>query len=82
MVFPAQTTAAYPYKVYWQVVNTGEDTSHRRALRGGFEEGVVQGARLEKRESALYSGSHRMECLIVKEGYCVARSGLFVVNIL
>lgn len=73
---------AYPYQVYWQVVNTGQDAIRRRGLRGGFEEGVVQGGRLEKRESTLYSGTHSMECLIVKDGYCVARSGPFIVNIL
>ncbi|MBP2840569.1 nucleotidyltransferase [Pseudomonas sp. PNP] len=82
LVFHAQTSVVYPYKVYWQVVNTGEDASRRRALRGGFDEGVVQAGRLEKRESTLYSGSHSMECLIVKDGYCVARSGPFIVNIL
>lgn len=82
LVFHAHTSVAYPYQVYWQVVNTGQDAIRRRGLRGGFEEGVVQGGRLEKRESTLYSGTHSMECLIVKDGYCVARSGPFIVNIL
>lgn len=43
---------------------------------------MIQEGFLEKRESALYVGAHSMECFIVKDGYCVARSGLFVVNIL
>jgi hypothetical protein len=82
LVFHAQTNIQYPYKVYWQVVNTGLDARKLRGLRGGFEEGVVQAGRLEKRESTLYAGSHSMECFIVKEGYCVARSGPFIVNIM
>lgn len=82
LVFHAQTSVEYPYKVYWQVVNTGLDASRQRGLRGGFEEGIVQSGRLEKRESTLYAGSHSMECFIVKDGYCVARSGPFIVNVL
>ncbi|RKS24520.1 hypothetical protein BJ917_1993 [Pseudomonas sp. WPR_5_2] len=82
LVFHAQTDIQYPYKVYWQVVNTGLDARKVRGLRGGFEEGVVQAGRLEKRESTLYGGSHSMECFIVKDGYCVARSGPFIVNIM
>lgn len=82
LVFHAKTSVPFPYKVYWQIVNTGLDASQQRGLRGGFEEGIVQAGRLEKRESTLYTGSHSMECFIVKDGYCVARSGPFIVNIL
>ncbi|WP_412072410.1 nucleotide-binding domain-containing protein [Pseudomonas fluorescens] len=64
------------------VLNTGLDASRQRGLRGGFEEGIVQGGRLERRESTLYAGSHSTECFIVKEGYCLARSGPFIVNVL
>lgn len=80
LVFHAQTSVPYPCKVFWKVVNTGIDAGRQRGLRGGFEEGVVQAGRLEKRERTLYAGSHDMECLIVKDGYCVARSGPFIVK--
>lgn len=82
LVFHAQTNVQLPYKVYWQVVNTGLDAKHQRCLRGGFEEGIVQAGSLEKKESTLYAGSHSMECFIVKDGYCVARSGPFIVNVM
>ena len=34
-----------------------------------------------RQESTSYSGTHTIECFIVKNGYLVARSGAFVVNI-
>ena len=81
LTFDAQTDIAMPYKVFWQVVNTGNDARNAKGLRGGFDEGVVQSGRLTRSESTLYAGSHSIECLIVKDGYCVARSGPFVINI-
>jgi len=36
---------------------------------------------LERRESTLYKGMHWIECFIIKNGKCVARSSEFVVNI-
>ncbi|NUA25985.1 nucleotidyltransferase [Cupriavidus basilensis] len=82
LLFAAQTDIQYPYKVFWQIVNTGLDARKVRGLRGGFEEGIVQAGLLQRRESTLYSGSHSIECFIVKDGYCVARSGPFIVNVL
>lgn len=79
--FEAHTTVQPPYKVYWQVVNTGEDARKAKGLRGGFEEGTVQPGQLQHEENAVYVGSHSIECFIVKSGYCVARSGSFIVNI-
>ena len=32
-------------------------------------------------EKSLYTGKHWIECFIVKDGICVARSGRFYVNI-
>ena len=80
--FVAQTTTvARPFKVFWQVVNTGSAATAARDLRGGFEEPSVEAGTLTKRETASYTGSHSIECFIVKDGYCAARSGPFVVNI-
>lgn len=81
LTFEATANVPEPYKVFWQVVNAGDEARQAKGLRGGFDEGFVQAGRLTRRESTLYSGSHSIECLIVKDGYCVARSGPFVVNI-
>lgn len=79
--FEARTNVIHPYKVYWQVVNTGYEANLARDLRGEFSEGLVERGRLERVENTKYSGVHCVECFIIKEGKCVARSGEFVVNI-
>ena len=81
LTFSAQTDVAPPYKVYWQVVNTGSDARAARNLRGRFEEVTVEQGKLTKTESSRYWGVHSIECFIVKGGYCVAWSGPFLVNI-
>ena len=79
--FEAQTNVPKPYNVYWQVVNTGDEARRAKGLRGGFDEGVIENGRQVKNETTLYKGTHWIECFIVKNGICGARSGEFVVNI-
>ena len=79
--FEAETNVPKPYKVYWQVVNTGREAANANGLRGGFDEGIVSVGKLTRDESTSYSGTHSIECFIVKNGYCVARSGMFVLRV-
>lgn len=79
--FEADTNVPKPYKVYWQVVNTGREAESARGLRGGFDEGVITAGKLTRKESTLYTGKHSIECFIVKNGLLAARSGQFIVNI-
>ena len=79
--FEADTNVPKPYKVYWQVVNTGREAAGAQGLRGGFDEGVISAGKLTRKESTLYTGKHSIECFIVKNGLLAARSGQFVVNI-
>jgi len=81
LLFEASTNVPGPYKVYWQVVNTGREAEAAQGLRGGFNEGIVMSGNLTKEESTLYTGKHSIECFIVKNGLLVARSGQFIVNI-
>lgn len=81
LTFNARTTIAKPYKVFWQVVNTGNEALRARDLRGKFDEDTVQSGNITRSETAKYKGAHSIECFIVKDGYCVAKSGPFVVNI-
>lgn len=71
-----EVDAPKPYKVFWQVVNTGRHAAEKSGLRGEiFEGGSVQW------ESSLYTGKHWIECFIVNgENVCIARSGRFYVN--
>ena len=79
--FEAQTNVLMPYEVYWQIVNTGEEASKANGLRGGFYKGNAGRDEHTGKEETLYSGKHWIECFIVKNGICQARSGEFVVNI-
>ncbi|AHX13370.1 hypothetical protein CH75_09225 [Dyella jiangningensis] len=81
LVFTAGTNVPPPYEVYWQIINTGVEAIRARDLRGRFENAKASHGHLVRRETAVYRGIHSVECFIVKQGYCVARSGLFVVNI-
>lgn len=79
--FEADTNVQWPYDVYWQVVNTGTEALNARGLRGTFERAHVERGLLRRNESTLYRGTHSIECFIVKNNYCVAQSGPFIVNI-
>lgn len=74
--FDASTNVPKPFAVYWQVVNTGYEATRVNGLRGSIFLGE-----LVQKETTLYQGMHWIECFIVKDGKCVARSGEFVVNI-
>ena len=80
--FVAETTVPKPFDVYWQVVNTGEDATRVGGLRGGIFHSQTAGkGGLNQKEYSSYKGLHWVECFIVKEGICVARSYEFFVNI-
>jgi hypothetical protein len=68
-----------PYKVYWQVVNTGDEAYRAGQLRGDFYDSSSSGR--NRTESTMYKGTHWVEGFVVKGNICVARTGEFVVNI-
>ncbi|MGE4489957.1 MAG: nucleotidyltransferase [Kiritimatiellales bacterium] len=82
--FTAKTDISHPDAVLWQVVNTGTEAEKANCLRGDFynNEGIdaVSGGYIRK-EPTSYTGSHWVECFIIKDGICRARSGEFLVNI-
>lgn len=79
--FEAETSVPRPYRVYWQVVNTGAEAVAANGLRGSFLHDDATRGGLSHSESTLYSGKHTIECFIVKNGRLAARSGQFVVRI-
>lgn len=79
--FVAQTDVQKPYRIYWQIVNTGTDATRAGQLRGQFEERFLERGGLTKEESTLYAGIHSIQCFIIKNGYLVAQSEPFIVNI-
>ena len=82
LLFSANTDVPKPFNVYWQVVNTGQQAKQVDQLRGEIFPSKTAGAGgLTRNESTKYEGMHWIECFIVKNGVCLARSGEFVVNI-
>lgn len=82
LLFEANTDVPEPFQVHWQVVNTGEEARRENDLRGEMMCSEVAGTGgLSHEESTSYSGMHWIECFIVRNGTCEARSGEFVVNI-
>lgn len=84
--FVAKTNAKGSYKVFWQVVNTGEHALRESGLRGDYIsarllKGGLSSNPLVSWERTSYTGKHWIECFIVQDGYCVARSGKFYINI-
>lgn len=80
--FIARTNVKKPFTVYWQVVNTGEEAEQANQLRGEIFQAKTAGVGgLKQKEHTGYTGTHWIECFIVKNGVCVARSEEFFVRV-
>lgn len=81
--FSANTNVPAPFQVYWQVVNTGKEAEDAGQLRGQIVLSKIAGVGgLTQKEHTSYTGIHWVECFIVKNCVCVARSGEFIVRII
>lgn len=78
--FRVMTGIRPPYKVMWQIVNTGEEARNAGCLRGNFD-GSNDGSG-GRYETTSYAGSHSVQCFIIKNGICVATSREFIINIM
>ena len=80
--FTAATNVPKPFEVYWQVVNNGEEAKNSECLRGNiFHAGTLGAGGLKYKDASAFTGIHWVECFVVKNGQCVARSSEFFVNI-
>ena len=74
-----------PYTVKWQITNTGEEARAANGLRGDkFENAELTrgGVLCGKQEETSYSGTHYIQCFIIKNGNeCKAYSKPFIVKI-
>ena len=74
--FIANTNANNNFQYYWQVVNTGNTARQAGDLRGKFFLGNQS-----QWEHTKYAGKHWVECFIIQNNACIARSGKFFINI-
>jgi hypothetical protein len=77
--FQVYTGVKKPFVVKWQITNTGEDARRAGCMRGNFENSDI--GEMGKRETTSYSGSHSVQCFIIKNGICVAKSKDYIINI-
>jgi hypothetical protein len=76
LAFEARAEVEHPFDLFWQVVNTGREAEADRGLRGT----IFKGQSVQQ-ETTRYRGKHWIECFVVKDSVCVARSGEFFINI-
>lgn len=82
LLFRAHTNAFEPFDVFWQVVNTGKKAEDSGQLRGEILPARSAGnGGLIQKEHTEYIGTHWVQCFIVKDGICVAKSREFIVRI-
>ena len=67
------TTCPPPYKILWKVKNVGPEAERRNQIRGPIEE---KGTSIV--EHSNFFGNHYIECYIVKDRVCVARTRIDV----
>ena len=67
------TNCPKPYKVLWKVKNVGPDAERKNQVRGQIEE---KGDSIVEHSS--FYGNHYIECYIVKDGVCVAKTRIDV----
>ena len=77
--FKALTGVKRPFSVMWQITNTGDDARNAGCLRGNFENSDL--GQYGKREATAYTGSHSIQCFVIKGTTCVAKSKPFIINI-
>lgn len=77
-----------PYEVWWQVGNTGEEALNNNCLRGGFydsednsDTASFERGKTIRKEYTKYTGRHWVQCVIIQNCVCVARSRDFIVRI-
>jgi len=84
--FVAWTNVRGLHEVYWQVVNTGKHAAQEGGLRGQLFQSTTKDSKpssdpLVNWEHTKYTGKHWIQCFIIQNGYCVAESKKFYVNI-
>lgn len=63
------TNCPQPYRILWKVKNVGPEAERRNQLRGQI---IEKGKNIV--EHSKFFGNHYIECFIIKDGICVAKT--------
>lgn len=70
------------FEVYWQITNTGYEATQANNLRGDICKSETAGiGELSQTETTAYTGTHFVQCFLVKDDECIAQSEEFIVKI-
>lgn len=73
--FISKCTVPRPFKVKWKIKNSGKEAESVGVLRGEIVDDLGNERR---KESTSYTGSHYVECYIIKDNICVAKNRIDV----
>lgn len=77
--FKAYSGIKKSYYVMWQITNNGEEARVAKCLRGDFERSNEgENGRLEYTQ---YKGCHSVQCFIIRNNICLAKSKDYIINI-
>ncbi len=79
LYFKACTGVKKPFVVKWQITNTGKEAFENNCMRGDFEDSNI--GSIGRKEETSFTGSHSVQCFIIKNGICVAKSKDYIINI-
>jgi hypothetical protein len=80
--FNLKTNVPPPFDIYWQVVNTGQEAADAGQLRGEISpQSNTTSNEIYRTESTSYTGDHWVECFVIKNDKCFAKTGEFIVSI-
>ena len=79
LYFTAHSNIKKPHYVMWQITNTGNEAKAADCMRGDFyKSDYGDNGRIEYTQ---YKGCHSVQCFIVSNKVCLAKSKDFIVNI-
>ena len=67
------------YTVKWQIVNTGADARAHNDMRG--EIAPSNNDKSNRFETIKYEGSHYVQCFVIIDSKCYAKSRIFIINV-
>lgn len=79
LYFNACTGVKKPFTVKWQITNTGKEALENNCMRGDFDNSNI--GNTGRKEETSFTGSHSVQCFIIKNGICVAKSKDYIINI-
>lgn len=75
LFFVQENSVAAPFKLYWKVLNRGEEAVRRSCIRGQILEDAGHLRRTERTE---FMGEHIVECYCMKDGVVIAKDRIRV----